>query len=51
MLSADLPVNNYNLEIDKVLCRINLYLGFLCHTNSYNIRKKLLNKLDRYWKY
>lgn len=43
--------NNYNLEIDKVLCRINSYLGFLCHTNSYNIRKKLINKLDKYWKY
>lgn len=42
--------NNHNLNISEVICRINSYLGFLCHTNSYKIRKKIVLKLDYFWK-
>lgn len=36
-------------EPETAVCRINSYLGFLHHTNSFNIRKKMVISLSKDW--
>lgn len=44
-------LNKYDtvLNTERVVSRINSYLGFLIHTSSYTIRRRLLNSLDDHW--
>lgn len=35
--------------IERLVCRLNSYLGFLIHTSSYTIRRRILSLLDQEW--
>ena len=37
-------------ELDKVVCALNSYFGFLIHCNSYAIRRKLFKNCTYFWK-
>lgn len=37
------------IKLDKYLCSINSFLGFLVHTSSYKIRKRLFEKYSDIW--
>ena len=41
--------NEQELILDKYLRSINSFLGFLVHTNSYKIRKRLFEKYSNIW--
>lgn len=36
--------------LDKQICSINSYMGFLCHANTYAIRRKAFKRLTWFWK-
>ena len=41
-----------DLEQERILAQMNSYLGLLSHTQSYRLRKKMMDMLDeRFWEY
>lgn len=34
-------------QLEHYVCSINSYLGLMRHTNSYDIRKRIMSKMDR----
>lgn len=44
--NINISLKEEKVDVDIILSKINSYLGLLSHSNTYNLKKKILNKLD-----